>query len=171
MIKLIEFENENLIVNWKTIELGLEGIGSIPSQITMDDILDFAVKSVQKNDYNQEILELAGLSTDNSEEIQKMVKKIVEKYEKNIDEQKEKRKLRLILLMKTMRNLNNNPLYGLIELTDFWQSVNDFGDKIPHTIQGVANEIAPEDYYTEKNFNSIINKHKDWIKNELKALR
>lgn len=86
----------------------------------------------------------------------------------NIDTVESVQKWLLVCLNLKLENLSPDPLYGLLELSNFWldwkQPLNN-----PHDIQGVDNRLSPEEYYTEANYNQMIAKNRDWLSMELKS--
>jgi hypothetical protein len=61
-----------------------------------------------------------------------------------------------------------DPLYGLLALTEFWQSFG-FPSDSPHVIQGRGNTISPAEYFQQNNLNRLLSLHRKWIQQE-KAL-
>lgn len=80
----------------------------------------------------------------------------------NIDTEISFKKWRLAVLEEIMNNLSHDCIYDLIELTDFWVSWGNPKNK-PHIIQGLDSSISPNEYYTEKNLETILKAHRAWI--------
>ncbi len=89
---------------------------------------------------------------------------------KNVNVELSLRKMRLVLLKKLIDHLSNDPIYDLIEISGFWLSLGNPPDS-PHIIQGVDNDITPEQYYTSDYLKKILAVHKEWIIDEMKKLR
>lgn len=164
MIKINDFVKNKFAVNWNTILLGWLGFDNILNQLEAKDIIEYAIQMLNDENKNEDLLYLAGLNNQEKDEITTTLKSIANK-EKNIDINIETRKWRLLLLKHRIKTLSNDPLSGLIELTDFWAQFN-FPKDSPHTIQGVENNISPNEYYTEKNYKRILEKHYNWLKDE-----
>jgi hypothetical protein len=56
-----------------------------------------------------------------------------------------------------------------MSLFDFWAQL-DYPIDSPHVIQGRGNNITPEEYYTQENYDNIYNMHVDWLKKEIKYI-
>lgn len=76
------------------------------------------------------------------------------------------RKWLLICLDMLLNNINQDPIYGLLELSNFWMAWGQPKDS-PHNIQGVNNEISVSDYYTLDNYELMIRKNREWLNYEL----
>lgn len=169
MIKLSNFKVNTLKLNWETILIGLEGPGKFPPQITSKEVIDYAVDLISQEDNQPEdVWMLAGLSEKDTSEIKRLVKKLANN-EKSVKEF-ELDKWKVTLLEKALNEISDKPIYGLIELTEFWEKF-DFPVDSPHVIQGLSNNMSPEEYFTKENYDIIIKKHKNWIENKLTQLR
>ncbi len=80
-----------------------------------------------------------------------------------------RRKWRVILLQKYLADLSDDPLYGLLELGDFWAE-QDFPEDSPHIFQGVGNTLTPQEYYTAATFQDILTRHRRWLDIEIAVL-
>ena len=161
---LNKFKEINLSVNWLTILIGLEGPGKFEAKLTAKDVTNYAISKVEKNNYiHEEVITIAGVYNGDTDLLIKCVKKLVGKEVHN--KEVELKKWIIVLLIDILKDINQDPLYGLIQLTEFWEKF-DYPKFSPHIIQGVNNKISPKNYYTEKNFHNILNLHHDWIKKE-----
>ncbi len=73
------------------------------------------------------------------------------------------------LLAQFPKTVPNEPLHGLLALTEFW-GMFGYPDDSPHTVQGRGNRIAPNEYYSDENFRSILCRHVEWVSSELRDL-
>lgn len=168
MIRLHEFKDNGLEVNWVTILIGLDGPGKLPSQIIPKDVVDYALELVsQSNRQPDNVWILADLSENDTSEIKRLVWEL-EKGEK-VSREDEIDKWKVLLLQRILRELNNEPIYDLIKLTEFWEMF-DYPKDSPHIVQGLHNDILPTDYYTEENYKEIVKNHKLWIEAKLSKL-
>ena len=74
-------------------------------------------------------------------------------------------KWKLVYIKKNFPQLNKNIIQGLIELNDLWVKL-DFPKDSPCILQGVKNNISPQEYYTEKNYIYLYNRHLKWIRDK-----
>ena len=74
-------------------------------------------------------------------------------------------KWKLVYIKKNFPQLNKNIIQGLIELNDLWVKL-DFPKDSPCILQGVKNNISPQEYYTEENYIYLYNRHLDWIRDK-----
>ena len=74
-------------------------------------------------------------------------------------------KWKLVYIKKNFPQLNKNIIQGLIELNDLWVKL-DFPEDSPCILQGVKNNISPQEYYTEENYIYLYNRHLDWIRDK-----
>jgi Uncharacterized protein conserved in bacteria (DUF2247) len=169
MIK--ELQELGLKVGWGTILIGWNWTTRGLGLVGPDEIRDFALQELQRpgSSANQEaITELIGLRDDESERIGQIIRQIArtEIYDPTI----ETRKWRLLLLHNLLRRLPPDPIYGLTGLTEFWQDCG-FPEDSPHIVQGRDNAIDPFEYYTETNYQEVLDKHRGWEILELESLR
>jgi hypothetical protein len=164
--KLLEkFREEGIPINWTVIFLGLHGIGKYEMLISVNELIEYAITQLEENpNQSEEVVFLAGLHQNDNHEAKKYVK-ILSNREKT-DIEVEKKKWILILLKDLLGKVNSDPIYGIIQLTEFWEKF-DYPDFSPHIVQGVMNNIDPKRYYTENNFKKILQLHEAWIQKEL----
>lgn len=169
MIKLHDFKANRLSLNWETILIGLEGPGKFPAQIMPKDVVAYAIDLILQDDNQSDnIWVLAGLNEIDKSEIKKLVQELANS--EKIVREVELDKWKVMILGKVLNELSNEPIYDLIKLTEFWERF-DFPADNPHVVQGVGNNISPEDYYTKENYDIIINSHKKWIERKLTQVR
>lgn len=170
MIKLDEFISNNFYVTWTSIKIGLEGYKNFPPQLSINDIDSYATSLLyQKDNLSIEVLDLTLANSMSYEEIIKVINKLASK--ENIDINFEMRKWRVLYIKEVLNQIQSlDYLYGLIALADAW-SLFDYPDDSPYIIQGVANNISPEDYYSNETFKYMIEKHKKWVTKEIQYLK
>ncbi len=159
------------LIDWGVLFQGFLSLPGSNLRIKASEISDFAATQLETIDEEDEtysiVVELASANYCSDGEITSLLRKICAK--KKIDLETALRKWRVVLLIETLDNLQGNPLYALIDLTTFWTNWNNPADS-PHTIQGVGNEIAPNEYYSLENLNKITERHRLWISQELSKL-
>lgn len=167
MIKLEQFSENKISVNWTTIVIGWYGPGKFIRQLNEQDIIDYAINLIENGDNQQEVLMLASCSEKDSYEIEELINKL--SNGEIVNKEVEERKWQTIMLINLLNNLNDKPTYGLIEITEFWEKFS-YPENSPHVVQGLYNNITPYEYYSKVNFDTVINMHKQWIENQLEEL-
>lgn len=169
MIKLQEFKDNSINLNWQTILIGLVGPGKLPPQVTPKEAVSYAIDLVSRDSNQSDVVwALAGSNENDTTEIKNLVRELANK-EKGLQED-ELDKWKVIMLKKELTELKNDPIYDLIKLTEFWEMFN-FPDDSPHVVQGMRNSIFPQDYYTKENYEKIIDNHRKWIERKISQLR
>mgnify|MGYP000982759174 CR=1 FL=1 len=158
MITLEDFKNNNLKINWKVIDIGCLGSKIFKNELSYDDIINFSLEKFDEK--NKLILRII---SSNRDEYQEMVQELanIEKSEYKLAFEKWK----LVYVKKNFPKLNKNIIQGLIELNELWFRL-DFPEDSPYTLQGVKNNISPQEYYTEENYIYLYNKHLNWIRDK-----
>ncbi|WP_338952055.1 MULTISPECIES: DUF2247 family protein [Fusobacterium] len=161
MITLQDFKNNNLKINWKIIDIGCLGSKIFRNELSYDDIINFSLEKFDEK--NKIILKIISSDKDEYEEIGILVRELanIEKSEYEIAFEK----WELVYIKKNLPVLNKNFIQGLIELNDLWVKL-DFPEDGPYILQGVNNNISPKEYYTEKNYRYLYNRHLNWIKDK-----
>lgn len=166
--KLDLMQANNLKVNWSSILLGLRGFGKFMGQLSMKDVINFAINLVTHDDGQpNEVWQIASLSDKDGNEIHQLVQNLADNESNSQAE--EERKWRAILLKQSLEELPQDYLNGLIFLTDFWDKFG-FPSDGPHIIQGRGNDISPTEYYTNENYLEIVEAHKRWLSDEFNTL-
>ena len=161
MITLDDFKSNNLKINWKVIHIGCLGSEIFKNELSYDDILNFSLEKFDEK--NKLILRIVGSDRDEYQEIGYLVQELanMEKSEYKLAFEKWK----LVYIKKNFPKLNKNIIQGLIELNDLWVKL-DFPEDSPCILQGVKNNISPQEYYTEENYICLYNRHLDWIRDK-----
>lgn len=173
MIFLNDFEKIGFHVSWKLLDIGYRYSADPNQQIPLDEIMHYAIERLELNFDDELILKLVGEYNSNVSDIDKeKICNIIYALAKkeSSDAQLEFRKWRVVLLIKRLEQLNENCIDGLISLSDFW---TEFGrpPESPHVFQGIGNDISPESYYTEKNYETIRLNHYYWLENEIEFIK
>lgn len=165
--KLEEIQKNNFKITWKFIEIGYFGYEFIQPQISKQDICEYAeilLKNIQDN--YAEIVQLIGERADDYE-FNMILHKLSESDKSNIELQIHKW---IIYLTNNMiENLKNEYFEDLLTMNEFWISLGQ-PKYSPHIFQAVKNNIIPQEYYTKKMYDFILNKHKEWIKCETEKI-
>jgi hypothetical protein len=167
---LIEKLEDYNLSDWGVIFYGFKGVPELEDKIDAPYIANFAFSKL--NCEGEELAtSLVGLTSATfleTSEIEGLLEDICTR--KHINFELSLRKWRFILLEELLDNLPDDPIYALLEITEFWLSWGNPSDK-PHIIQGVDNDLTPNQYYTLKNLKELVNKHKQWMADEIRKLR
>ena len=161
MITLEDFKKNNLKINWKVIDIGCLGSEIFKNELSYNDIINFSLEEFDEK--NKLILRIVASNRDEYQEMGYLVQELanMEKSEYKLAFEKWK----LVYIKKNFPKLNKNIIQGLIELNDLWVKL-DFPEDGPYILQGVNNNISPKEYYTEKNYRYLYNRHLNWIKDK-----
>lgn len=166
MITLAEFKRLNLKITWKLINIGFKNNKYFGNMLSAEEVIGYAIEQLLNCD-NDIIIQLAGESVDNTTEIMTDVHILAE--HEDTEYSKEFRKWRVMYVIKSLPNIKTEFITGLVELGDIWAYL-DFPNDSPHLFQGKGNSLEPKQYYTQNNYNELLNKHRIWIEDELKEL-
>ncbi len=172
MIQLKDFKDKGFNVSWKLINIGFHGSEEFYEELSSKDIINYAI-SILESDFKDSVYkrlveEIACEYEENYEKLDYNIKELV-KLENNIDYKLEFRKWVYMYVSINLKK-NSDNIQGLIELTELWAKL-DFPDFSPHIVQGVNNDIIPQDYYTTENYNYLLRKHFEWLEGELKNIQ
>ncbi len=169
IIEIKEFNRIGLEITWCLLEIGLNGERQFTPQLRPEDIIEYATQKLLENiEASRNIVLLAGANKSDIEEIKQLLRKLSE--EENVDRKKEFRKWRVIYILSVLSNLSTDYVQGLLDIGDAW-AMFDFPDDSPHIFQGKGNAIKPKEYYTQNNFDSILQLHKEWLEREIQYLK
>lgn len=170
MVKLKDFKDNYITITWTAIMLGYSGFCSFPKQLDNADIISYAIECMEKNsdEKREGIVLIASSSSKDSEEIREWIQKM--SAAENKDKCFEARKWRALALRQLLTNHYDDPVSGIVSLTDFWAMFDDPVDS-PHMIWGVHNDISPEDYYTESMYMHLLLEHQAWLVKEMEAVK
>ncbi|MDO3621701.1 DUF2247 family protein [Ralstonia pseudosolanacearum] len=157
-------------VDWGVI---LSGISGIPGGDVLgaELVRRFADEELSQMDTTDPILgEVSEVSLFNGAQLEDARKNVAHICEmRNIDLDRAKRKWRAVALEELLSHLGSDPVYDLIALSEFWTEWGSATDA-PYVAQGVGNSLAPEDYYTKRNLDEAINRHREWLTAEIAYL-
>jgi hypothetical protein len=156
------------IVDWGVLYLGCKGLPI--GILSPKDISDFAseqLATIELGDASFMLVSELSFCTEINDEIINIISKLCDLN--NVDLTLSKKKWVVFAIKECMNHLPKDSLYGLLELNDFW---NEWGEpnNSPNIIQGVNNSMTPNEYYSDKNYLTIISNYNLWIKKELNEL-
>ncbi|MCG3129214.1 MAG: hypothetical protein CHACPFDD_04132 [Phycisphaerae bacterium] len=174
--------NEAFVANWMTVFVGWEGLGrfsgwpdrwtEFPSLLTAEEIVTFwETRLMAEAGPQEEQLILRLLTVDLRNETRESVKDMLGALAalEGGDAGTELRKWRVILLEGVLESLPQDPVDGLIELTEFWQGFGFPADS-PHVVQRRGNAIDARDHYQQDNFVGLLARHYAWLEAERAAI-
>jgi hypothetical protein len=162
---LFYLEKNEISINPLTLLISLIGPMDCNPILTVQDIKEFCLKMcIEKN--KKEYCDIAFSDKLEKQDIIKLLENISsKKHIKN-----EEIKCAVFLLEKNISKLPIKYSEGLLYLTRFWSKFN-FPKYMPHIVQGLNNDIKPEDYYSEENYIRIKKSHLRWLNETKKKLR
>ena len=168
MIKIREFKDYNLKITWKLLYLGYKGNDVFKDELDVSDILSYAIEKLEDEDCDELVYDLASEYESNTDKIDNILRKLSEKEDAN--EKLELRKWRVLIVAKELVTKNDNFVNGLLSLGNLWIKLG-FPEDSPHVFQGKDNNISPEEYYTEENYQNIYEEHLHWLNKEIEFIR
>lgn len=168
MIKLSNFNELGIAITWTIIDIGFKGNDIFSGQLSADDIINYAMETLEKDNYPETVAELASESVESTEQIADYIKKL--SGEENVNTNCEIEKWKVCYVYQCVKVKHENYIDGLCELGDIWLKIGLPHDN-PHIYQGVNNGISPKEYYTQKNYDELFEAHHKWIKSRLEMYR
>lgn len=167
MIKLSDFKLMGFRVTWKLIDIGFKGSDMFANQLFPMDILNYAIDRMSDSSEDTDLVDLACEYETNVWEIDRYIKKLSNNEDSQYDI--EFRKWRVVYVLKKLPDIDTEFVHGLMDLGDIWMEF-DFPEDSPHIFQGRDNCITPEQYYTLENYHDLLQKHREWVNNEIKQI-
>ena len=162
--KLIE---QQIPVNWKTLWLGWLGPHNYSRLITLEEITCYVSNLIQiGKQFDDDVIYLAGVGQDEEEKVDQLLQDLA--YEENTDDIFENRKWRWVLLTSIFDKLPDDPLYGVMELTEFWNIWENPIDS--PMIDFYKNEFDPKILYSKEKYKNLRSNTQDWILKEKQRL-
>jgi hypothetical protein len=164
-----KFDNLSLI-DWGVIFYGFKGVPELNDRLDASYIANHAFSKLNSEDeeLTTSLVALTSAPLLGTNEVAVILENICTK--KNVDLKLSLRKWRFVLLEELLDDLPEDPIYALIEITEFWLSWDNPSDK-PHIIQGLDSDLTPHQYYTLDNFKEILRSHRQWMTDEIRKLR
>lgn len=164
--KLSAFRHVGLTPTWSDLLEGRQGLKGTGPLISPAEVVSHAQDELASDD-RDEVALLAALAPDQVSECDDLLRRVT-----NNEPVGPNPYLRwaVVLLSEVLAGIPGDPIYGLLELTDFWQQF-DYPDYMPHTVQGRFNSLSPEEYFTEDNYQHLLALHRDWLASTLVELR
>lgn len=149
-----------LRVNWCTVRVGWDGVGDYTRLVSTEEIIDFASEYARNNVSEESVIDI--LVADSSEI--EVIRSSLQKLATGCDEELEKRKWRLVLVKRLLKEDLRDPVYGLIKISEFWSRMGYFRGDLH--VEQAHSGIPPNLYYTSENLRRIIQVHREWVEME-----
>jgi hypothetical protein len=159
---LDEFRGAGLTINWRTLLIGWDGPGKHPPLLTLSDIRDYATEVLAKPNPAEGATQIAISGDDENAEVRAHL--VALSADEHSDFGSELRKWQLVLLKRLLEELPPDPLYGLLALAEFWERF-DFPEAGPY----IPQVPGATDYFTQQNYEYLIQRHKAWLAQQLAA--
>lgn len=155
-------------VNWLTLLIGWRGLGNRSKLVDLQDVRDFSADMIGcSEELDTRVADLATISEAGGDRVDSMLTDLAKEgvylYEDEV------RKWTVILLEQTLASLPDDPLYALLQMTDFWCQFG-FPSDSPHEVQGKGNNLTPAEYYTHEMYDRLLRQHMSWLKRETARL-
>jgi hypothetical protein len=164
MSPLDDFKKAGLPVTWRTLLVGWDGPGKHPPVLTLDDIRKYATERPVEAGSRGEIIAIAVAADDEGEQVKAKLAKLAADERSTIGD--ELRKWQIVLLARLLTEIPSDPLYGALAVTAFWAQF-DFPSDGPHEVQSPG----ATEYYTERNYEYLVGKHRAWLDEQLARYR
>ncbi len=162
MISIEDVKQLELKITWKFLYVCI-----CEKQMLIETVIEYAMNKIEEGDERIEIFELAGAYIGEKEYICDLILRLGQNEESSLEF--EKRKLRVILVKKVLEYKNDNYIDGLMDLTDLWIGLG-YPQDSPHILQGIGNNIAIKDYYTQEYYDFLYQRNVTWLKNEVRSI-
>ena len=166
MTNLKEFRELGLKITWLLLFIGYKGNPVFSNELTTNQIIEYAIDTYSFNTTNNLLLEL--IIEKDTEKISRLLEKLSDIEDTCFDI--EYRKWRALFVSKKIAKKNSSYIDGLFELGDIWIKLG-YPDDSPFVFQGRKNNILPEEYYTQQNYEILYSKHHAWLTDELKFIK
>lgn len=168
-----ELKTMGFSINWTLLKIGYEGDEFLPQLLSMDSVYQYAKERlIEGADLDEDLVVRLIIDVEDGNgddyEFLRTLESLVEI--ECVSQLVQKRKWRAYLVEKGLSTLPNDYLNGLLDLASLWVSLG-LPDDCPHIIQGRDNQYTPEAYYTQKTFNVLLEKNKQWLKDEVENIK
>ncbi|HAN20473.1 MAG TPA: hypothetical protein DCP51_02160 [Clostridiales bacterium] len=154
-------------INWTLLKIGYEGQDFLPKLISSNAISQYTECLVETMESDYELI-VQLISPEDEMEFCEILEKLAR--DENVEQSIQQRKLRVYVVLEALETLPNDYFNGLLELTDTWVSLG-LPDDCPHVVQGRNNTYTPQEYYTQDVFNSLLEKNKQWVRDEIEYIK
>jgi hypothetical protein len=155
------------MADWSVVLLGVTGVPGLSGYLSPKTIENFSSEQLKNINLDDPLLDIiSDLSIDgnlSSADLRYVISGIC--TSKGLNLEKAKRVWRLVELEQTLSNLDFDPIYGLIKLSEFWSAWGWPADA-PSSMKTGLGRTSSQEYHSKENFDQIINEHLQWLVNE-----
>ncbi len=157
--------------DWGVALLGISGVPGIAEHLSHSVVKDFASAELERIPIDDPLLDLVvDLATDGCERSNELCEKLEEICRvTETDLHKARLKWRFTSMRDLISNLDADPVYGLIKLSEFWAAWEWPADS-PTSMRSDT-KISPQDYHSQSNYEYVIQNHREWLDEQLKSLQ
>ena len=160
------------LANWAVVLQGMIGIHKNLGQLPPSCVQFFANSELEKITLNDERIEqIVALSIDSympSSERRFLIEKI--NGNRTMDMLHAQKVWRVAELEKTLQEVDSDPIYGLIKLSEFWSNWGWPSDA-PPSMHSEENSLSEREYHSAEHYKNSLQEHQEWLKNELTFLK
>lgn len=157
--------------DWGVLLLGVRGVPSRVERVSRSDISSFANDQLELILTSDPALDLiVALSEEairDPVELREALAAICEL--KSVDIERSGRIWRCWLLKTHVADLESDPVYGLLELTQFWSEWG-WPNDAPRSMKRSA-DVSPEGYHSDTHYQNVLEEHRIWIEREQRHLK
>ncbi|MCO8161686.1 DUF2247 family protein [Pseudomonas sp. 21LCFQ010] len=159
------------LTDWGVLLQGVDSIPGLLGKLPTSYVENYANAELEKLAGDSPLLDvivsLANVSDLSLSELCPQLQKICDFQ--NVDMQRASRIWRAAALEKLLANLDTEPLYGLINLSEFW-SIWEWPADAPLSMIPGTMTLPQHKYHSDSNYEHVIHEHAQWLKEELAAL-
>lgn len=163
-----EMSREDL-ADWGVALVGVSCIPGRPARLSASAVRDFAIAELEQLPADDPALDLVvELATDESLSAADLRDKLARLCDiKKVDLEQSKRMWQLILFQDLLHALDQDSLYGMIALSEFW-SVWDWPVDTPASLHANV-ELA--DYHSDAHYQRVVDDHRHWLARHMANVR
>lgn len=157
--------------DWGVLFLGVSGVPSTVERLSPADISSFANKQLELISSTDPALDLivalAEEAIKDPVELREALARLCEL--KGVDTEKSRRIWRCWLLENHVLDHEPDPVYGLLDLTQFWSEWG-WPDDAPPSMKGGDN-VSAQNYHSDSHYQKVLDEHRVWIEQEKHQLK
>lgn len=159
------------LTDWAVVLQGVCGVPSLLGRLPAFCVENFATAELEKVAGNNPLLDvIVSLANDSDLPVSELCPLLQKMSEfKNADMQRARKIWRAVALEELLTNLDPDPLYGLIKLSEFWSSWEWPADA-PLSMTPGAMTLPEHQYHSASNYDHVVHEHEQWLKDELAVL-
>nr|WP_156133607.1 DUF2247 family protein [Massilia sp. JS1662] len=167
---LTNIARENMC-DWGVLLLGVNGVPSTAERLSAADISSFSNEQLELSAPSDPALDLiVALSEEainDPVELREALTRICKL--KGTDTDRSRRIWRCWLLEIHVTNPELDPVYGLVDLMQFWSQWGWPDDAPPSMKKDV--DVSAHDYHSDARYQEILDEHRVWIEQEKRVLK